>query len=101
MKNAPDNSSIQFSIFIPTVVSVFISIIFREDIFDTGLSLGLIIAFLLVFITTSMSLTKFKDHISLRGILTTISLAVLLVLLPKAVTSTLTFSLKIYPLSGI
>lgn len=97
MNKEANKSSIQFSIFILTVLAVFISIIFREDIFDTGLPLGLIIAFLLMLIVTSTSLTKFKGHKSLRGILSTISLAALFILLPKAITSTLTFSLKILP----
>jgi len=97
MKNTLIKVLIILLLFIITVAGILLAIAIGEGAWNLPKGLGLILAFLLLFGLTSVSLLKFKNKIGLYGVLIPIILGVLLLILPKAFNSTLKFSLKVSP----
>ena len=97
MKNTFIKVLIILLLFIITVAGMVLAIVIGEGAWDLPKGLGLILAFLLLFGLTSVSLLKFKNQIGFYGVLIPVILGVLLLILPKAYNSTLKFSLKVSP----
>lgn len=97
MKNTLIKVLIILLLFIITVAGILLAIVIGDGAWDLPKGLGLILAFLLLFGLTSVSLLKFKNQIGLYGVLIPIIIGVLLLILPKAFNSTLKFSLKVSP----
>ena len=97
MKKVLGNSLIILLLFFCTVIGLFFAILIRDGALDLPIGLGTLLAFLFLFGLTSYGLLKFNNQISLYGVLIPILLGVLLVILPKAYFSTLTFSIKVSP----
>jgi hypothetical protein len=84
-------------LFVITVVGMSFVIMIGEGAWGLPKGVGLLLAFVLLFGLTTISLQKFTDKIGLYGVLIPIVLGVLLLILPKAYFSTLKFSVKVAP----
>jgi len=99
MKKYLINSLIIFLLFLVTFISVLIPNLILDDVFDIGISKGIVLlaAFIVIALFSGAVLIKLENRIGRFGVLTTIILAVLFSILPKALNSTLTYSLKFAP----